>query len=611
MKKLLVLSFAMAGATTLLAVDAPVADFESYATGDMSVLTEENDLYFWDTTNPSQETGSIVEYSDDGVTAPTDDNYKYFHVDSGSDTVLRNSVSHMTQDSVAEYEDLGKYMDAYVQFTAADEPEDLTGNADKIRFYLLKTTDEQENETLTFHVCAGYLKDGSYNNVEATDYEVTFADITPAENTWYRLVIKTIANISTGAAEIPGFVIYLNGVPATSVEDKGADGTAIDSLTQLADHYNEAGALFPSMIQYSADNAQKLVGLGFRGTGNVDNIAFTTAAPADYADDPTLATPIELYIGESAEAVDCNNFDDVLGALTKASATTGTLVLGKSFDFGDEGYEFDDEGLTLTIDLNGNSLAGVVFTAGTYTIKDTAETAGTLSGITVDSTLTIGPGEIVVADAVTVTGTLNILSGKYAEKPSADGATLTLPAGKKFSDEKVDGYYVLVDEGGSVPTVDPVTGTAEFDTEAKANAATVAVPAAVASTGVTAEAYDAYFTKTVTAITEGADAGKWSVTATLNKAVVLPQDVGEDEAETEMLEGLVSIAIGEAEGVSITTKKGLYYWIDGTKELGGSYTAGTGVLGDGTSKELTKPELGDSDKAFYKVSVGVEAPAAE
>ena len=34
------------------------------------------------------------------------------------------------------------------------------------------------------------------------------------------------------------------------------------------------------------------------------------------------------------------------------------------------------------------------------------------------------------------------------------------------------------------------------------------------------------------------------------------------------------------------------------------------MLGDGTKQELTKPALGTTTKAFYKLAVGVKDPAA-
>ena len=62
------------------------------------------------------------------------------------------------------------------------------------------------------------------------------------------------------------------------------------------------------------------------------------------------------------------------------------------------------------------------------------------------------------------------------------------------------------------------------------------------------------------------------------------------------------------------TKAGLYYWIEGATEVGAasSYTPGTAVLGDGTTQELSRPTLdGENGKAFFKVCVGIAAPAKD
>ena len=65
-----------------------------------------------------------------------------------------------------------------------------------------------------------------------------------------------------------------------------------------------------------------------------------------------------------------------------------------------------------------------------------------------------------------------------------------------------------------------------------------------------------------------------------------------------------------ADEVTITTKAGFYYWIEGGVEVGTINTNGQAVLGDGTKQELTKPTLGTTDKAFYKLAVGVKDPAS-
>ena len=59
----------------------------------------------------------------------------------------------------------------------------------------------------------------------------------------------------------------------------------------------------------------------------------------------------------------------------------------------------------------------------------------------------------------------------------------------------------------------------------------------------------------------------------------------------------------------LTTVPGFYYWIEGGVEVGAIKTNGQAVIGDGSTVKLTKPELGTTTKAFYKLAVGVKALA--
>ena len=77
--------------------------------------------------------------------------------------------------------------------------------------------------------------------------------------------------------------------------------------------------------------------------------------------------------------------------------------------------------------------------------------------------------------------------------------------------------------------------------------------------------------------------------------------------DADVAEALTSATATEA---TITTVAGFYYWIEGGVEVGTIKTNGLAVIGDGSTVELTKPAIGTTTKAFYKLAVGVKDPAS-
>ena len=82
------------------------------------------------------------------------------------------------------------------------------------------------------------------------------------------------------------------------------------------------------------------------------------------------------------------------------------------------------------------------------------------------------------------------------------------------------------------------------------------------------------------------------------------------ELDTEIKKDTVAAALTDATATkaTIATVAGFYYWIEGGVEVGTIKTNGQAVIGDGSTVELTKPALGTTTKAFYKLAVGVKAP---
>ena len=83
------------------------------------------------------------------------------------------------------------------------------------------------------------------------------------------------------------------------------------------------------------------------------------------------------------------------------------------------------------------------------------------------------------------------------------------------------------------------------------------------------------------------------------------------ELDTEIKKDTVAAALTDATATkaTIATVAGFYYWVEGGVEVGTIKTNGDAVIGTGSTVELTKPALGTTTKAFYKLAVGVKAPA--
>lgn len=468
MKTLLAIATALVGASTMAVEFVNTKEtFERFTAGDFNPVAAQDaneSVSRWETTG--DQTGTIVAYgATDALPVPTefaDGGANYLHVDSGSDTLLRHSVQPTSNGDEVIYgsTDLGVYVDCWTQFTAADELDSL-GNTDgdKLRVYLYK--DSTNNDALSFHVVAGYLKD-SEETPTVTDYEVTCDGVTPAEGMWYHLTIKSIADIEGNGRGVPGFIIFINGTPAVNADSKGVEGSAIGALTGAAKAYNEAGQLFPSLVYFGANNAKQLVGIGFRGTGNVDNISFTDKetfeANNSYAVDPVA----EYALTVTGTGLDTKGVNSLTDAIDYATVEGAVIKLNADWN-----TEFAATNkVAITIDLNGKKLGCFNATGdGKVTFVNNSATAATLEALMVDSdgaaeVSSTGIINVVVGGenydySAYVCGTLTVNGGRYKKEPQVDGGSVVYPTGKTLVAGTGDdaGYYVLGSEGGSEGTV--------------------------------------------------------------------------------------------------------------------------------------------------------------
>jgi len=198
----------------------------------------------------------------------------------------RDSSGLPTVTNTVDIGDGGLFFDSMVQFTAADavpHPED----GDKLVVWLyggdadsedVLGLGEQGKISTNLVVTAGFV-DGTSTVV--SNYVVGIAGgVSIAPNTWHRLTIKAIKNISAQGESIQtrmigGFVVYIDG---QAVRHGGLTGDFTNVGGMTADAKALGTTLFPSLVP-AGSAAQIMSCVAFQGNGAVDDISFTTTAP--------------------------------------------------------------------------------------------------------------------------------------------------------------------------------------------------------------------------------------------------------------------------------------------------------------------------------------------
>ena len=163
----------------------------------------------------------------------------------------------------------GTYLDTLVQFTVTEDDEPTLGNDDKLAIWLgVETNGVGEVFATNLMVKAGVIDD--QGGTTETTFKIN-GTVNPGE--WYRLTVKALADITDGQ-RIPGFQIYLDGTLLTSstitVTSEFLEILSPDDLDDS--HYADiaAGKYFASLKTLTT-----LQGVGFQGTGAVDEIVWT------------------------------------------------------------------------------------------------------------------------------------------------------------------------------------------------------------------------------------------------------------------------------------------------------------------------------------------------
>ena len=274
---------------------------------------------FWANYVPAESESKIVAGGPNGST-------KYASLDTGNQVLLRQADPGYTKDFGSIY------FDTMVQFTASEGDSAVsTTDGDKLVIWLQSNEASEGTPASTnLMIRAAKLNTIDYHTTGSQDYTVVSA--TPFKaGKWYRLTVKTYADISgLQGVSCPGFEVYIDG---TKVSVTGAD---------LYKGY------FASLVDWNSVGAGELTGIGFQGTGAVDNIAMTSEDPippeatytltlegADFANEVTLD-------GDAVE--DITNISEDL-AVSKKSVE---VVVNVGVDDGTFTAQSENENVTIS-----------------------------------------------------------------------------------------------------------------------------------------------------------------------------------------------------------------------------------------------------------------------
>lgn len=275
-------------------------------------------------------------------------NQKYLALDTEGGTLWR-SIGQLTGNNDAlgtarAVAATGTYLDTLVQFTVTEDEAPAVGADDKLAIWL----QAGEGTTNLMVKAKAWALDGGVPAGVAASFTVNNVAVEPGE--WHRLTVKAVQTVispSTGMI-IPAFQIFIDGneVAATTpqisteMQDAFTGNTVwLEGMAALA----SANKLFPTLAEDPAALTDvTLQGVGFQGTGAVDEIVWTE-------DDPFPASTIDFTLtwGEGVDAVSYVLSTDLTATNTLTSGTavqlapgdgTATIELIPTFE---TGYEFD------------------------------------------------------------------------------------------------------------------------------------------------------------------------------------------------------------------------------------------------------------------------------
>lgn len=281
MKKLMTMIGAAAAAFGLYAAETvPSPEVVGFEDGDAGVtLNAELDYekaesegeyqVWWKTGDAAGQT--TVKAHEGTVPGVLGDQYLYIESDGGP----------ITRTFAADNEgavDFGTaFVSTYVQFTAADSTPANIGETDKIALWL---QEDEDAGTTNLMVSCGIIDE--IGGVEITNIALVADGIEP--NSWHKVTIKPVLDSDDLGPIAAGFLVYLDAAttPLKVADDtKLVDDVYAAYFTATVKPFVDAGQFLPSRVAWDSDQgvSDKLVGIGFDGTGAIDNFAVLDEDP--------------------------------------------------------------------------------------------------------------------------------------------------------------------------------------------------------------------------------------------------------------------------------------------------------------------------------------------
>lgn len=275
------LTFALACASTFAlfaAIDAPKADFEGYAAGAKVADEVEPDsqsvYWLYDGASGSEDGSTVKAYGGENLPAPAAGGQNYLELSTEGGTLWRSLAVGNTHGegiggrlgAAQALPPGGLYIDTMVQFTPTEDggAPDTTGD-DKLAIWL-NVDSSSEAPVTNLMVKASVVDDQGTRT--PTTFTLTNAGAVKAGE-WYRLTVKAIGDI-TENDEVPGFQILLDGT--LMVADKM---TVTEEYAELLGNDD----INSKTVFASLSSAATLQAVGFKGSGALDNLAFSETEP--------------------------------------------------------------------------------------------------------------------------------------------------------------------------------------------------------------------------------------------------------------------------------------------------------------------------------------------
>lgn len=328
-------------------------NFEGLTAGDLlnvSDAKDEDGNLLWESTeNIVEDKLAVVTAYAEDEKRPSSDNKggnNYLKIETGAPLYRKVFDLGGTETGNPKPISTGLYFEGDVQFSPYEEDVDTSTAKDdgtKLLVYIKGTeaTDEAEAAT-NFVVVAGYYN--GLNKVTTTNYVCKVpSGFNCNKDVWHHLLLKSYLT-SDGAYSY--FKVFVDGIALTNSEAKGADNSVMANIGHDA---------FPSIDATSTPTT--LSGIGFKGTGKVDNLKWTTVDPA-----PTKVCKIYKWENGSL-SLTVNGGDPTTVENGGKNYFNESDVLVATFTANPD-YAFDE---TTDLNVSESTEDGITVTTYTYT----------------------------------------------------------------------------------------------------------------------------------------------------------------------------------------------------------------------------------------------------